>query len=58
MPTRKNETGKPAVPLALEAKYELTEDEMGRVSGGATGRRVEKPIEIITPVGSSGSINV
>jgi bacteriocin-like protein len=51
MATRKNETGKPAAPLALKTKDELTEDEMARVSGGqstgqATGRRVEKPIKL------------
>ena len=56
MSARKNETGKPAAPLALETKYELTEDEMARVSGGATGRRIEKPIMIITPVGTATSI--
>lgn len=34
MTTKKDETGKFAAPLAAETKYELTEDEMARVSGG------------------------
>jgi type VI protein secretion system component Hcp len=34
MSTKKNETGKPAAPLVVETKDELTDGALERVSGG------------------------
>jgi hypothetical protein len=34
MTTKKNETGKPAAPLAVETKDELTDGALEKVSGG------------------------
>jgi len=42
---------------ALSAQAcELTEAELDAVSGGATGRRMYKPIRITTPVGQASPI--
>ena len=35
---------------------ELTEAELDFVSGGATGRRIEMPVRIPTPVGNASAI--
>jgi hypothetical protein len=34
---------------------ELTEAELAYVSGGATGRRIQKPIRWMTPVGTASA---
>lgn len=50
MTTEKNETGRPAAPLAVATLCELTEDDLENVSGGALKTYLRTPD--FTPIGT------